>query len=122
MIGLSCDFVRSVMCHCSASKPSSAGVHVEEGPDRDNLTEKLAEEDYVPVYLDQRTVDLHYNGFCNTVLWQLFHYVPLNSDSKLSETRQVPRPRKKNPLCPCTLFTWVLVYCMKLMAWLRYAP
>ena len=32
-------------------------------------------------------VDLHYNGFCNTVLWQLFHYVPLNIDSKLSETR-----------------------------------
>ena len=32
-------------------------------------------------------VDLHYNGFCNSVLWQLFHYVPLNMDSKLSETR-----------------------------------
>ena len=31
--------------------------------------------------------DLHYNGFCNSVLWQLFHYVPLNMDSKLSETR-----------------------------------
>ena len=32
-------------------------------------------------------VDLHYNGFCNSVLWQLFHYVPLNTDTKLSETR-----------------------------------
>ena len=32
-------------------------------------------------------VDLHYNGFCNSVLWQLFHYVPLNMDSKLSETK-----------------------------------
>ena len=32
-------------------------------------------------------MDLHYNGFCNSVLWQLFHYVPLNMDSKLSETR-----------------------------------
>jgi len=30
------------------------------------------------VYLDQKTCDLHYNGFCNSVLWQLFHYVPLN--------------------------------------------
>ena len=29
-------------------------------------------------YLDQKTCDLHYNGFCNSVLWQLFHYVPLN--------------------------------------------
>ena len=32
-------------------------------------------------------MDLHYNGFCNSVLWQLFHYVPLNMDTKLSETR-----------------------------------
>ena len=32
-------------------------------------------------------MDLHYNGFCNSVLWQLFHYVPLNTDTKLSETR-----------------------------------
>ncbi len=32
-------------------------------------------------------VDLHYNGFCNSVLWQLFHYVPLNIETKLSETR-----------------------------------
>lgn len=34
-------------------------------------------------------MDLHYNGFCNSVLWQLFHYVPLNIDSwlKMSEHR-----------------------------------
>jgi len=32
-------------------------------------------------------VDLHYNGFCNSVLWALFHYVPLNIETKLSETR-----------------------------------
>ena len=62
---------------------------MDEGPDRDRLTQALAKENYVPVYLDQRTVDLHYNGFCNSVLWQLFHYVPLNMDSKLSETRPV---------------------------------
>lgn len=65
---------------------------MDEGPDRDKLTEALAKEKYVPVYLDQRTVDLHYNGFCNSVLWQLFHYVPLNMDSKLSETRHAPFP------------------------------
>ena len=39
------------------------------------------------MYLGNVQVDLHYNGFCNSVLWQLFHYVPLNMDSKLSETR-----------------------------------
>ncbi len=32
---------------------------------------------------------MHYNGFCNSVLWPLFHYVPLNIDSwlKMSEHR-----------------------------------
>ena len=35
---------------------SSAGVYVEEGPDRDALTEALARENYLPVYLDPRTV------------------------------------------------------------------
>lgn len=63
------------------------GVYVDPGPSRDALTAALAVEGYCPVYLDPKTVDLHYNGFCNSVLWQLFHYVPLNMDSKLSETR-----------------------------------
>lgn len=63
------------------------GVYIEASPERDELTAALHGEGYAPVYLDQKTCDLHYNGFCNSVLWQLFHYVPLNIDSKLSETR-----------------------------------
>lgn len=63
------------------------GVDIEAGPERDALTNAMQEEGYAPVYLDDNTCDLHYNGFCNSVLWQLFHYVPLNIDSKLSETR-----------------------------------
>jgi trehalose 6-phosphate synthase/phosphatase len=63
------------------------GVYIEPGPERDELTAVLEKEGYAPVYLDQKTCDLHYNGFCNSVLWQLFHYVPLNIDSTLSETR-----------------------------------
>ena len=63
------------------------GVYIEAGQERDDLTAALQREGYAPVYLDQKTCDLHYNGFCNSVLWQLFHYVPLNIDSKLSETR-----------------------------------
>ncbi|GAB4814718.1 hypothetical protein N2152v2_001764 [Parachlorella kessleri] len=63
------------------------GVYVEPGRERDELSAALEREGYSPVYLDPHTVDLHYNGFCNTVLWQLFHYVPLNIDCKLSETR-----------------------------------
>lgn len=63
------------------------GVDIEPGPERDALTKAMEDEGYAPVYLDENTCDLHYNGFCNSVLWQLFHYVPLNIDSKLSETR-----------------------------------
>ena len=40
----------------SSTGCSSAGVYVEEGPDRDALTEALARENYLPVYLDPRTV------------------------------------------------------------------
>ena len=59
-----------------------------------------------PYHTPGAQVDLHYNGFCNSVLWQLFHYVPLNIDSKLSETRtlqfqwaahQARRPRLAPP-------------------------
>ena len=63
------------------------GVDIEEGPERDALTEAMEDQGYAPVFMDENTCDLHYNGFCNSVLWQLFHYVPLNIDSKLSETR-----------------------------------
>jgi len=63
------------------------GVYVSAGPDRDALTAALHTARYAPVYLDPTTVDLHYNGFCNSVLWQLFHYVPLNLDSTLDETK-----------------------------------
>ncbi|KAI9339690.1 glycosyltransferase family 20-domain-containing protein [Obelidium mucronatum] len=30
----------------------------------------------VPVHLEPRTADLHYNGFSNGILWPLFHYQP----------------------------------------------
>mmetsp|Transcript_34157 Transcript_34157/g.96798 ORF Transcript_34157/g.96798 Transcript_34157/m.96798 type:complete len:1143 (+) Transcript_34157:655-4083(+) len=63
------------------------GVFVPPGNDRDLLTTVLCQKGYHPVFLTERHVDLFYNGFCNQVLWQLFHYVPLNLDSKLSQTR-----------------------------------
>jgi hypothetical protein len=53
---------------------------VKPGKDRDALTAMLQKEGYVPVWLEPQLLDLYYNGFCNSVLWQLFHYVPLNMD------------------------------------------
>lgn len=57
------------------------GIYVRPGKDREALTQILNQEGYVPVWLDPQLLDLYYNGFCNSVLWQLFHYVPLNLDS-----------------------------------------
>jgi hypothetical protein len=53
---------------------------VKPGRDRDTLAAMLQKEGYVPVWLEPQLLDLYYNGFCNSVLWQLFHYVPLNMD------------------------------------------
>ena len=75
----------------------------------------------MPVYLDPKVFDLHYNGFCNSVLWQLFHYVPLNMDSKLSETRTlqvstfllIPALIGSVPgRASCSRFHRVFVYCI----------
>ena len=33
------------------------------------------------MWLEPPLLDAYYNGFCNSVLWQLFHYVPLSLDS-----------------------------------------
>ncbi len=41
---------------------------------RDRFWEEL---NCVPVFMNAEEADLYYNGFCNDVLWPLFHYVPL---------------------------------------------
>lgn len=57
-------------------------------------------------YLDQKTCDLHYNGFCNSVLWQLFHYVPLNIGAPLGwATVAGPAQRLRLPL-GCAGLRW----------------
>ncbi|KAJ3142606.1 Trehalose-6-P synthase/phosphatase complex synthase subunit [Physocladia obscura] len=40
-----------------------------------HVTRQLRERfDAVPVFLDSKTADAHYNGFSNGILWPLFHY------------------------------------------------
>ena len=65
------------------------GVFVEEGPERDALTQLLLRRGCLPIYLSRSEVDLYYNGYCNNILWPLFHYVPLSFESKLSETKNM---------------------------------
>lgn len=46
--------------------------------DQEHLRSKLMEEmSCYPVFLSDADANLYYNGFCNDVLWPLFHYVPL---------------------------------------------
>lgn len=62
------------------------GSCIPEGEDRDNITEVLRERHASePVWIPKDTLDLYYNGFCNAVLWQLFHYVPVQMDFRLAE-------------------------------------
>ncbi len=43
----------------------------------------------VPVFLDDDTVDQYYNGYCNNVLWPLFHYIGLSQEDRLAGTRSL---------------------------------
>ena len=36
----------------------------------------LSEHSCLPVFLKDEIADLHYNGFSNSILWPLFHYLP----------------------------------------------
>ena len=43
----------------------------------------------IPVFLDEETVHQYYNGYCNNVLWPLFHYLGLPQEDRLSATRSL---------------------------------
>ncbi|KAI5077540.1 hypothetical protein GOP47_0007364 [Adiantum capillus-veneris] len=64
-----------------------AGVNVVDEADQGALTKALEEQRCVPVFLDEETVHQYYNGYCNNVLWPLFHYLGLPQEDRLSCTR-----------------------------------
>jgi trehalose 6-phosphate synthase/phosphatase len=53
------------------------GAEVRRAADREVVSRKLEELKCVPVFLTQKVCDLFYNEFCNSLLWPLFHYIPL---------------------------------------------
>eukprot|EP00210_Caulerpa_lentillifera_P001463 g1404.t1 len=67
--------------HCLTKWIGWPGVFIEEGPDRDDLSAKLKEKNFIPVWLDSDLISGFYNGYCNNILWPLFHYVPLSTES-----------------------------------------
>ncbi len=40
---------------------------------------------YLPVFTERRLYDRYYNGFCNSLLWPLFHYFPSYAEFRASD-------------------------------------
>ncbi|KAJ6402245.1 TREHALOSE-6-PHOSPHATE SYNTHASE [Salix viminalis] len=64
-----------------------AGVNVPDETGQEALTKALAEKKCIPVFLDEDTVHQYYNGYCNNIIWPLFHYLGLPQEDRLSTTR-----------------------------------
>ena len=47
---------------------------------RQYITNKLNTYNVHPVFVEKRDYDNYYNGFCNGILWPLFHYIELNDE------------------------------------------
>ncbi|PON98538.1 Trehalose-phosphatase [Trema orientale] len=64
-----------------------AGVNVPDEVGQEALTKALAEKRCIPVFLDEEIVHQYYNGYCNNILWPLFHYLGLPQEDRLATTR-----------------------------------
>ncbi|KAL8108327.1 hypothetical protein AgCh_024691 [Apium graveolens] len=64
-----------------------AGVNVPDEFGQISLTNALAEKKCIPVFLDKETFHQYYNGYCNNILWPLFHYLGLPQENRLATTR-----------------------------------
>ncbi|URE34330.1 Glycosyltransferase family 20 [Musa troglodytarum] len=64
-----------------------AGVNVPDEVGQRALTKALAEKRCIPVFLDEEIAHQYYNGYCNNILWPLFHYLGLPQEDRLATTR-----------------------------------
>ncbi|XP_047308102.1 alpha,alpha-trehalose-phosphate synthase [UDP-forming] 1-like [Impatiens glandulifera] len=64
-----------------------AGVNVPDEIGQITLSKALAEKRCIPVFLDEEIVHQYYNGYCNNILWPLFHYLGLPQEDRLATTR-----------------------------------
>ena len=55
--------------------PGIAADEVTEAEQR-QISRELRTYNCYPVFLTQKQLDAYYNGFCNSILWQLFHNLP----------------------------------------------
>ncbi|GKV47892.1 hypothetical protein SLEP1_g54745 [Rubroshorea leprosula] len=64
-----------------------AGVNVPDEIGQTALIKALADKRCIPVFLDEEIVHQYYNGYCNNILWPLFHYLGLPQEDGLATTR-----------------------------------
>ncbi|KAE7996324.1 hypothetical protein FH972_001056 [Carpinus fangiana] len=64
-----------------------AGVNVPDEVGQRALTNSLAEKRCIPIFLDEEMVHQYYNGYCNNILWPLFHYLAIPQEDRLATTR-----------------------------------
>lgn len=57
------------------------GAEIRRAADREAVRNKLHEQNCVPVFIPQNVCEMYYNGFCNNLLWPLFHYLPMSIES-----------------------------------------
>lgn len=57
-----------------------ASTSIVDPAERHELQERLLQQNYSVIFLDQKRLHLWYKGFCKTVLWPLFHSTPLTTD------------------------------------------
>ncbi|MEN6425374.1 MAG: bifunctional alpha,alpha-trehalose-phosphate synthase (UDP-forming)/trehalose-phosphatase [Phycisphaerales bacterium] len=56
------------------------GVTIEDAAKQSATAAALSKFDAHPVFLAERSMDKFYHGFCNKIIWPLFHYFPSYAD------------------------------------------
>ncbi len=51
------------------------------------ITKKLLESNCYPVFLTQKQIDGFYNGYSNSILWPLFHDLPIAADALINQNK-----------------------------------
>ena len=72
------------------------GGEVKSRDDRATVIDKLKALKSIPVFLSAEVCDLFYNGFCNDLLWPLFHYIPLPISAIKQHDKQFAAYQKAN--------------------------
>uniref|UniRef100_A0A8R7P0W6 alpha,alpha-trehalose-phosphate synthase (UDP-forming) n=1 Tax=Triticum urartu TaxID=4572 RepID=A0A8R7P0W6_TRIUA len=63
------------------------GVSVTDDDDQTFIKNELFKKRCVPVFLNEELMDQYYSGYCNNILWPLFHYLGLPQGHKVNKTK-----------------------------------